>query len=156
MKTMKSEKRPRGRPKKNEGTIEFRHFVRAGMIMSGYVKARESGQKHSAAVTQTVDHVRQSCSEMCISETEVRRTLAIYQPRNSQIVFQFRRVTLDDAELVRLRSVIEQAATDLRGKKGLWKPLPSIEDLPKSRTAYTFGYAERSLYPRHNRKSPKK
>jgi hypothetical protein len=155
MKTMKSEKRPRGRPKKDEGTIEFWRFVRVGMVMSAYDEARASGQKHSAAVTQAVDYVRQCCSEMRISETEVKRTLAFYQPRNSQDIFQFKRVTLDDAELVRQRSVLEQAVADLRGKKGLWEPLPSIEDLPKSRTAYAFGFAERPLYPRHNRKIPK-
>ncbi len=91
---------------------------------------------------------------MRISETEVKRTLAIYQPRNSPNMFQFKRVTLGDSELMRQYNVLEQAAADLRGKKGLREPLPSIEDLPKSRTAYTFGFAERPLYPRHNRKIP--
>jgi hypothetical protein len=152
---MKTETRPQGRPKKNEGTTEFWRFVRAGMVMSAYDEARASGQKHSAAVAQSVDYVRQCCSEMPISETEVKRILATFRPRDSQSILQFKRVTLDDSELMRQRSELEQAAADLRGRKGLWKPLPSIEDLPKSRTAYTFGSAERPLYPRHNRKNPK-
>ena len=152
---MKSEKRPRGRPKKNEGTIEFWRFVRAGMVMSAYDEARASGQKHSAAVTQAVDYVRQRGSEMPISETVVKRVLATFRSRNSHSILQFKRVTLDDSELMTQRNVLEQASADLRGKKGLRKPLPSIEDLPKSRTAYTFGYADRPLYPRHNRKIPK-
>lgn len=123
--------------------------------MSAYDEARASGQKHSAAVTQAVDYVRQRGSEMPISETVVKRVLATFRPRNSHSILQFKRVTLDDSELMTQRNVLEQASADLRGKKGLRKPLPSIEDLPKSRTAYTFGYADRPLYPRHNRKIPK-
>lgn len=92
---------------------------------------------------------------MPISETVVKRVLATFRPRNSHSILQFKRVTLDDSELMTQRNVLEQASADLRGKKGLRKPLPSIEDLPKSRTAYTFGYADRPLYPRHNRKIPK-
>ena len=153
--TMKTEKKPLGRPKKKEGAIACWRLFRDVMVVSAYAEARESGEKHSAAVTQAVDHVRQRCSEMRISETEVKRTLAIYQPRNNQIIFQFKRVTLHESELMRQRNVLEQAVAELRGKKGLWKPLPSIQDSPKSRTAYTFAYAERPLYPRHNRKTPK-
>lgn len=107
MKTMNSEKRARGRPKKNEDTIEFWRFVRAVMVMSAYDEARASGQKHSTAVTQAVAYVRQRFSEMPISETEVKRVLATFRPRNCQSSLQFNRVTLDDSELMRQRSVLE-------------------------------------------------
>lgn len=148
---MKTQKRPPGRPKKNEGRIEAWHLLRAAMAMSAYNEARASGQKHSAAVTQALDYIRQHCSEMPISETEVKRTLAAYQPRDSQTTFQFKRVSPDDVELARLR-LIRKLLARVQDKKGLWVPLPSIDDLPKSPVAYTFGFAKRPLYPRHNRK----
>lgn len=148
---MKTEKGFRGRPKKEEDTIEFWRFFRAGMVMSAYDEARASGEKHSAAVTHAVDHVRQRCSKMPISETEVKRTLATFRPRGSQTILQFTRVTLDEGEVARLRSMLKQVP-DAQDENGKSVPSPSNENLLKSCTAYTLGYAERPLYPRHNRK----
>jgi hypothetical protein len=146
---MKTEKRPRGRPKKKEGTIESSHFFRAGMIMSAYDDARAGGQKHSAAVTQAVDYVRQRCPKMPISETEVRRALATFRPRHSQTILQFKRVTLDDEKVARLRGMLEQVPP-MYDENGQLLPSPSIQNFPKSRTAYKFGYAERPVYPDHS------
>jgi hypothetical protein len=151
---MKTEKRPRGRPKKKEGAKEFWRFCRDGMVMSAYNEARESGQKHSAAVTQAFDYIRKHFPGMPISGTEVKRTVAAYQPRNSQTALQFKRVTLDAEQIMKQRSIREQI-TSVQGKKGLRVPLPSIDDLPTSHVGYTFGFAKRPLYPRHNRKISK-
>ena len=150
---MRAEKRPRGRPKK-EDTIKFWRFCRAGMVMSAYDEARASGEKHSVAVTQAVDYVSHRCSEMPISETEVKRTLAIFRPRGSQTILQFKRVTLDEEKVARLRFMLEQLPS-VHDEKGQSVPSRSIQNLLKIRTAYTFGYAERPIYPRHNRKIPK-
>jgi hypothetical protein len=150
---MQSEKRPRGRPKKTEGLIKFWHFVRAGMLMSAFDEARESGEKHSAAVTQAGEDVRQRHPEMPVSETEVRRTLAMYRPRTSRTILRFQRSILDDEKLVRLRSMLMQVAK-AKGAKNLSVPPPSIKNLSKNLKAFTFGYFERPLYPRHNRKIP--
>jgi hypothetical protein len=152
--TMKTQKRPPGRPKKKEGTRECWRFFRDGMAMSAYDEARESGQKHSAAITQSVDHVRKRCPKMPMSETGVRRALATYRPRGSQTILQFKRVTLNNEQLTRRRWITEQLAS-VEGRKGLRVPLPSIDDLPKRPTVYMFGYAERPVYPRHNRQIPK-
>jgi hypothetical protein len=152
-KIMKTEKRPRGRPKKKEGTIDSSHFFRAGMIISAYDEARTSGQKHSAAVTHAVDYVRQHCPKMPVSETEVKRTLATFRPRESQTTLRFKSLTLDDEKVARLRGMLEQVPI-MRDKDGQLVPPPSIQNLLHSRTAYTFGYAERPVYPRHNRKIP--
>jgi hypothetical protein len=44
--------------------------MRAVIVMSLYDEARKNGQKHSAAVTQTVELVKQRDPAMRISETE--------------------------------------------------------------------------------------
>jgi predicted 3-demethylubiquinone-9 3-methyltransferase (glyoxalase superfamily) len=67
---MKTAKTPRRRPEKKKGTVVFSRFTRAGMLMCAYDEARESGQKHSAAVAQAVDDVGQRYPEMPISETK--------------------------------------------------------------------------------------
>src|SRR5271169_6805728 len=115
---MQTEKRQRGRPKKAKGTINFWHFVRAGMVMSAFDDARESGEKHSAAVTQAVDDVRQSHPGMPVSETEVRRSLATYRPRNSRTTLRFKRLIFDEEKLARRRLMLEQVAK-VEGEKNL-------------------------------------
>jgi hypothetical protein len=150
---MENAKRPRGRPKKEEGTIELWRFVRAGSIISAYDEARESSQKHSAAITQAVEYIRQHQPEMPVSETVVKRTLATFRSRDSRTTLRFKRYTVGKKKIARLRSILEQAH-DMEREMGLSVPL-SIQNLPKSLTAYKFGYAKRPRYPRHNRKNPK-
>ena len=62
-----------GRPRKKEGEISFRDFDRANIAMSLYHEARKNGQKHSVAVAQTVESIKQRYPIMRISETEVKR-----------------------------------------------------------------------------------
>jgi hypothetical protein len=150
---MKTAKRPRGRPKKEEGNVEFWRFVRAGMIVYAYNEARKRKQKHSAAVTEAVAYIRQHQPEMPVSETVVKRALATFRSRDSQTSLRFKRTTMGKRKLARLRLMLKQAH-DRQGEIGL--PVPSIQNLPKSLTAYKFGYAKRPRYSRHNRKIPKK
>jgi hypothetical protein len=149
---MENAKRARGRPKKEEGREEFWRFIRTGIIISAYDEARKGSQKHSVAVTQTVEYLRQHQPEMPISETVVKRTLATFRSRNSQITLRFNRSTVGKKELTRLRSLLKQARY---GQSEIGLPVPSIQNLPKSLTAYKFGYAKRPRYPRHNLKGPK-
>jgi hypothetical protein len=152
---MKTAKRPRGRPKKEEGREEFWRFVRTGIIISAYDEARKSGQKHSAAVTQAVEYLKQHQPEMPVSETVVKRTLATFRSRNSQTTPRFKRSVVGKRKLARLRSMLKQVP-DIQGVNGKSVPAPSILNLTKSLTAYKFRYAKRPRYPRHNRKIPKK
>ncbi len=119
--------------------------------MCVYDEARKRGEKHSAAVNQAVKYVRQHRSDMPISETEVKRTLANFRPRNFRTILRFKRSTLSKEKLKQLRSIQKQLGS-LEAKKG--QPSIAIPNLPKSRVAYTFGFEERPLYPRHNRKIP--
>ena len=76
-------KKKLGRPRKKEGVISFWNFQRAGIVMSLYDEARKSGQKHIAAIAQTVELIKQRDPVMRISETEVKRILATWRPRKS-------------------------------------------------------------------------
>jgi hypothetical protein len=152
-KATKAKKKLPGRPKKNPGELEFWRFVRAGLIMCAFDEAREGGDKHSAAITHAVEDVRQHHPEMPVSETEVKRTLATYRPINSRTTLRFKRSILDNEKRARLCCMLEQAAK-VRSEKNLSAPPPAIKTLPKSLTAIKFGYFERPLYPRHNRKIP--
>jgi hypothetical protein len=150
---MKTRKRPRGRPKKKMGEQVFWRFVRAGSIMCAFDEAREGGEKHSAAITHAVQYVRQHHPEMPVSETELKRILATYRPVDSQTILKFKRSIVDDKKLARLRCMLEQVAK-VQSETNLSAPQPSIKNLPKSLRAIEFGYFERPLYPRHNRKIP--
>jgi len=152
---MKAKTRPPGRPKNKDGTMTLWRFARAGILMSAFDEARESGEKLSAALTHAVDHVRQRHPKMPVSGSEVRRTLAMYRPINSRIILRFKRSVIDNEKLARLRRMLEQVPK-VQGEKSVPAPPPSIKNLLKSRTAITFGYFERPVYPRHNRKVPKK
>jgi hypothetical protein len=152
-KIMKTVRRPRGRPKKEEGREEFWRFIRAGIIISAYDEARKDGQKHIVAVTQVVEHLRQHHPEMPVSETVVKRTLATFRSRTDPITLRFQRSTVGKKKLARLQSVLKQAH-DLQREMGLSVPPLSIQNLPKSLKAYSFGFASRPRYPRHNQKIP--
>jgi hypothetical protein len=153
-KIMKTVTRPRGRPKKKKGREEFWRFVRTGIIISTYRKARKEGQKHRDAITQAVEYLKQHQPEMPVSRTAVKRTLATFSSRNSPITLRFQRATVGKEKLTRLRSVLKQAH-DLQREMGLSVEPLSIQNLPKRLTAYKFGYAKRPCYARHNRKNPK-
>ena len=69
----KEMKKSMGRPRQKEGLFSFRDFDRANIAMSLYHEARKNGQKHSVAVAQTVESIKQRYPIMRISETEVKR-----------------------------------------------------------------------------------
>jgi hypothetical protein len=91
---------------------------------------------------------------MPVSETVVKRTLATFRSRNNETTLQFQSSTLDEDRLARLHSMLEQIP-EMQGENGQLVQSLSIQNLTKSLIAYRFGYAERPLYPRHNRKIPK-
>jgi hypothetical protein len=150
---MEPVRKPRGRPRKEKDTIEPWQFGRAAIGTCAYDEARARGEKHSAAITETVGFVKQHSPEVHISETEVRRILARYRPRGSQTILRFTRKILSEDEIKTLRWCHEQL-TALQGRKGLKLEVPPNFDLGQKRTAITFSIAERPNYPRHNHKKP--
>ena len=150
---MQTGKRRPGRPRKEAGTMEYTHFVRAGIVMAAYDEARQNDQKHSVAVRQAVEFVKQNYPGLRISETGVRRTLAEWRPRNSGTILRFERSTMTADEIAKYRSVREQAAAN----EGLKVPVPSdiINNPSKPRIKFLLRFGERPNYPRSNRKVTK-
>ena len=125
-------KKKLGRPRKEKGATSFSGFERAVVAMNLYDEGRMNGQKHSAAVTRTVELIKQSYLRMPISETGVKRILAAWRPRRSHTIVRFECSALSEEELVK-RYVIP----------------------PHSVTTYKICVGERPNYSRHNRRLPK-
>ena len=153
---MQTGKRRPGRPRKEAGTMEYTHFVRAGIVMAAYDEARQNDQKHSVAVRHAVEFVKQNYPTLRISETAVRRILAEWRPRNSGTILRFERSTMTVDETAKYRSVREQAAA-FQQKEGLKVPVPSdVANNPsKPRTKFLVRFGERPNYPCSNRKVTK-
>jgi hypothetical protein len=147
-------KKKLGRPRKKKGVSSFMQFERAGLAMSSYDEARKNGQKHSAAVAQTVELLKHSHPVIRISQTEVKRILAACRPRGSHTILRFECSTLSGEEIAKRYGIEEQPAA-LSQKKGPKLPAPSDVILPKSITTYKMYIGERPNYSRHNRKLPK-
>ena len=92
-------KKKLGRPRKTEGEFSTNDLVRAGTVMGLYDEARKDGQKHSAAVVQTVELIKERHSMMRISETEVKRILAVWRPRGSHTILRFEYSMISGEEL---------------------------------------------------------
>lgn len=145
------DKKRLGRPRKDPEALGALRFLRSAMALAQYNESRKSGMKHSSAIAAAVAFVRERCPDLPISESEVRRALATFQPRIGRWVFTFHKSTLSDADIEKHRWIQEQIA-NLNGKKGLSFDLPKFEGSPRSREVFTMSIAERPVYPRHNRK----
>jgi hypothetical protein len=148
-------RKKKGRPQKPKDREEFWRFGRSGMVICAYDEAREQGHKHTVAITDAVEFVKQRHPEMPISKAEVRRVLAGWRPRGSQTILRFERKVLTEDEIKKYQQVREQLAElKLQGRKGLkLETLPDF-DLKHRGEAFAIRVAERPNYPRHNRKSP--
>lgn len=152
---MQTGKRRPGRPRKEAGTMKSTQFMRAGIVMAVYDEARQSDQKHSVAVRQAVEFVKQNYPGLRISETAVRRILAEWRPRKSGTILRFERSIMTEEEISKCRSVREQAAA-FQQEKSLKVPVPhDIDNRSKTVTKFVLRFGERPDYPRSNRKITK-
>ena len=117
--------------------------------MCAYDEARERGDKHSVAVRGVVEHLKKSDLGMPISETEVKRILSLWRPRNAETILRFERKILTEEDVKRHRWLQEQLAA-LQGKRDLKLEVPT--NLGRLTESITVRFAERPNYPRHNRK----
>lgn len=143
------EKKPRGRPKKKEDSIEPWQFGRAAIVLSAYNEHREKGEKHSVAVRDTVDTVRRRSPTLPISETGVKRILSTFRSRRSKAILRFERTPLSEADIQKHRWIREQIAA-LRKEKGITLPEPPVHDETRRREKYLIRFSERTEYARHN------
>jgi hypothetical protein len=144
---MEKEKRLRGRPRKAKDTIQFWQFARAARVMYAYDKAREKGEKHSAAIRDAVQFVKERSPELHISETEVKRILAAWRPRNAATILRFEQSVLTEEKIKKFRWIRERVAM-LQEKMSV----PPNDDLGPSFAAFTIRFAQRPNFLRSNRK----
>ena len=144
------DKRPRGRPRKKEDSIEPWQFGRAAIVLSAYDEARESGEKHSSAVTSTVEFVRRSSPGVRISDGGVKRILSEFRPRGSGTILRFERSPLSEEDEQK-RRFFRELRTALQREKGIEPP---VYDEARRREKFLIRFSERPNYPRHNRKTP--
>jgi len=104
-------------------------FLRACVVIYAYNEARSSGLKHSSAVTEAVATVKKVYPGMPISETEVKRVLANFQPKGVAEAFKVTRTS---------EQSLPPAITGLMGV---------LQDSRK-KTIFAFGFGPRPEYPR--------
>ena len=146
---MEGERKRRGRPQK-DGVTEPWRFGRALEIVYAYRKARDAGEKHSAAVREAVAFVRQLDPEMRISETEVRRVVAEFLSQASQVALTADYLILEGEEAARRRRFFAEML-EFAGDK-ITTELTD-QNLRKPLKSFTFGFGKRPNYPRHNAKT---
>ncbi len=73
----------RGRPKLNGATKLQRDLT----VLWSYNESRRAGEKHASAVASVASEVRKQLPGMKVSETEVKRVLARFQPQGYPEVF---------------------------------------------------------------------
>jgi hypothetical protein len=133
--TRPSSNRKRGRPKaygQQPDWMLFRRFV----ILWVYNQARKAGEKHSIALNEAAAAVRSCFPKMPVSASEVRRTLAEWQPKSSPIAI----------------IVNEIPNTELRQAAALQQAL----DIPEGALVeygFQFGLGAHPQYPRTNARS---
>jgi hypothetical protein len=148
---MDSTMKKRGRPPKN-GTTEPWRFGRALQVVHAYTKARNSGEKHSAAVKEAINFVRRLDPETPISESEVKRVLAELLPQNGPTAVLAEYSVLEGDEAAETRRYLEQ----LIGQAVANRPaVLDIQDRGRPLKKFTIKLVDRPKYPRHNAKSSK-
>lgn len=149
----KSPTKKRGRPSRN-GVKEPWQFGRALMVIHAYSKARDGGQKHSAAIREAVDFVRQLDPEMPVSQTEVRRVLAEFRPQDSRVALRVDYSILEGEEAAKRRSFYAQMYAQMLEFAGTKSTTELIdENLRKPLKSFKFGFGKRPNYSRHNAKT---
>jgi hypothetical protein len=145
-------KRKRGRPRTKEGVIPCWRFFRIGAVLSHFETERKSGQKHSLAVADTVQFLKQREPGLPISETEVKRTLAKMWPKNAETVGHFERSNTNEED-VAFNGSFREALEACRGKKGIFLAELPTDDQVRRATKFIINVGEKSIFPRHNGKT---
>jgi len=146
----------RGRPRKEPGTIPFWQFRRVAAVIPLYDEARKHGEKHCAAVQYAAVKARCLHPNMRISETEVKRILAIWRPRGEQMVMHFKKKFLTEREDIERHRWILEKAKELMESNGQKVRTRSGGAGNRAPQIIQFGFAPAPNYPRVNQKEDKK
>jgi hypothetical protein len=127
----------KGRPRKN-GLQPAWMLGRTLQVIFAYNEAKASGMKHSSAVTAAVEAVKKVWPEMPISETEVKRILATWQPKGSSLALKV--IKGSDLPQPFSPAMYEMMGIPAGGRKN----------------RLIFGFDRRPTYPRSNAKDSDK
>ena len=136
----------RGRPPQN-GVVGPKRFLRTLKAIQAYSRAREAGQKHSAAVKEAVEFVRQLDPKESISETEVKRVLAEFRPQDSRVELMAEYQVREGEDAGERRSFLTQNPESTVTTSAIRL---IDKNLPKPLRSFKFGFRRRANYTRHN------
>jgi hypothetical protein len=135
----------RGRPLKNRAKDSW-ELARTVIVIDAFHTARKQGQKHTSAIQDTVDFVRQHYPDVPISPTGVRRILAELQPANSEMTLIVESSTPSDDDVARRLRLREQ----IPGFGGNSSATNSSDR--RSKKTFKLRFGKRPHYSRHNAK----
>lgn len=140
--------RTRGRPAKN-GVKDPRALARALAVLYAFNNARARGEKYSVAIRESVAFCRQVHPGEPISETEVKRILAEFRPKNAPtaLVAEFSVVEGEEAKRIRRKLSFRGFLSEDQAES-----TPEGDSKPLKR--FTIRLADTPKYPRHNAKDP--
>jgi hypothetical protein len=135
----------RGRPAKH-GVKDPRTLSRTLAVLHSFDRARARGEKHSAAIRESVDFVRQLHPEMPISETEVKRILAEFRPRGARTILMSEYSVVEGEKARKIRSKLAVSRFLVEA------PAHSThsEEDPKPLKRFTMRFTDAPHYPRYN------
>ena len=125
-------------------------LLRSVMVLHAYDQARARGEKHSAAITETVSAVRSRVPGMPISETEVKRTLAEFRSKDCKRSWIISASIVHGQELDTRFENLKWIADISRGKFAV--SIPGADFNPTRFRALAIQVGPRPRSPRHNAK----
>jgi hypothetical protein len=126
--------RKRGRPESN-GVKPGKILNRVVWVLCKCDEFRKTGMKRSSAITETVEFMRKEQPDLAVSETEVRRILAEFQPKGASEVLLV--TSKPQEEVNREFALLPREIQDLLGNK------PQINVMP-------IGFGPQPQYKRSN------
>jgi hypothetical protein len=140
----------RGRPKK-EGVKPGWTLFRSFLVLHAYNEARAKGDKHAAAITESVSAVRSRAPGMKISESEVKRVLAEFQSKDSDGSWIITEGVAHGPELALWLDNLECLAAIARRSRGKLKvSIPDGKFQSRVLKMWTIQVGPRPHYPRSN------
>jgi hypothetical protein len=106
----------RGRPKGN-GHKPAWMFFRDMRVMNTYNILRSKGMKHASAVAETVLRLHEADPDMPLSETEVKRILALWQRSGCPVSLPTR--VMSEAETQQMRTLLTLLKIPCTGRNGI-------------------------------------
>jgi hypothetical protein len=138
---MEQTKRKRGRPPKH-GVKDGSVFRRVLAVLDLYDKLRRDGNKYSSTITGVVASLHER--GIWISETEVRRIVTEFRPRNAPLTLLTDSYILDQNQAEPVHKILRE----LPGNAASKEQATPISDPLKPIRCYPIRFGKPPVYPR--------